>query len=163
MITDHQNYRLGMSWGIPFADGYGISPTNPQEFMDMLSGKRRARYKDRGYTYLDLDKSKTREGKVVFSLVDSGTGQAKDSEWKDMAVKGEFEVVGLETEDMKAATVRFDKGSQLSDPNTRVTVDASGQVTVGIWTLEWQRNQGGKLTSLVATADATTFKRPITG
>jgi hypothetical protein len=50
--------------------------------------------------------------------------------------------VGLETEDMKAATVRFDKGSQ---------------------TLEWQRNQGGKLTSLVATADAMTFERPITG
>jgi len=107
-----------------------------------LSGKRRARYKDRGYAYLDLEKSKTREGKVVFSLVDSGTGQAKDSEWKNTAVKGEFEVVGLETEDMKAATVRFDKGSQ---------------------TLEWQRNQGGKLTSLVATADAMTFERPITG
>jgi hypothetical protein len=66
-----------MSCGIPFADGYGISPTNPQELMDMLSGKRRARYKDRGYAYLDLEKSKTREGKVVFSLVDSAPGKPR--------------------------------------------------------------------------------------
>jgi hypothetical protein len=77
---------------------------------------------------------------------------------------GEFEVVGLETEDMRAETVRMDKGSQQSDPGTRVTIDKSGRVIVGIWMLEWQRDGGGKLKSLVASTNADSFKRgPATG
>jgi len=156
-ITDYKNYKLGMSWGTPFADGYGISPTNNQELMDMLSGKTRGRYQDRGYTYLGFDKTKTAEGKVVYSLVDSG--QSRNAEWQSMKYrKGELEVVGLETEDMREKTIRLDKGSQQSDPSTRVTVDTSGRVTVGIWTLEWQRDGGGKLKALVATANANEFK-----
>jgi hypothetical protein len=157
-ITDHQNHRLGMSWGTPFADGYGISPTNNQELMELLSGKRRPRYKDRGYTYLDLNTSKTGEGKVVYSLMDLDATKVS-AEWESACQRGEFEVPGLGTENMKAETVRFDKGSQQSEPGTRVTLAKSGQMAVGIWTLEWQRDEGGKLKSLVATADAKDFRR----
>jgi len=154
-----------MSWGIPFADGYGQSPTNNQELMDMMSGKTRGRYLDRGYTYLDFDQSKTEEGKVVYALVDSDQTKDEESEWQKAHRKGEFEIVGLETEDIKTSTIRFDKGSQQPDhSSTRATVEKSGRVTVGIWSLEWQRDEAGKLKSLVATADAKEFKRkPFTG
>jgi len=117
----------------------------------MFSGKTRGRYQDRGYTCLDLDKSKTVEGKVVYSVV----GQ----EWQTMVYRqDELEVVALETEDMSGRTIRFDQGSEESDPSTRVTVDQSGRVTVGIWALDWQRDGGGKLKSLVATANTNDFK-----
>lgn len=161
-ITDYEKYRLGMSWGIPFADGYGKTPTNNQELMDMMSGKTRGRYRDRGYTYLDFDKSKSEAGRVVYSLVDKGHSGDKDSEWQNMEHrKGEFEVVGLETENMGTTTVRFDKGSQqsTSDSVTRATVAKNGQMTVGIWKLEWQRDEGGQLQSLVATTNSKEFKR----
>jgi len=88
---------------------------------------------------------------VVYSVV----GQ----EWQTMVYRqDEFEVVALETEDMSGRTIRFDQGSQESDPSTRVTVDQSGRVTVGIWALDWQRDGGGKLKSLVATANTNDFK-----
>lgn len=63
----------------------------------MLSGKTRGGgYKGQGYTYLDLDKSKTAESKVVDSAR-PGMGE----EWQTMENrKGEYEVVELETEGM---------------------------------------------------------------
>lgn len=155
-----------MSWGTPFADGYGKSPTNHQELMEMMFGQTRGRYRDRGYAYLGFDESNTDESKVVYSLIDLGQSGSSDkgSEWENTHRKGEFEIVGLETEDVGTTTVRFDKGSQLSDSNTRVNVEKSGRVIVGIWTLEWQRDASGKLKSLVATANSTDFKRrPLTG
>jgi hypothetical protein len=161
-ITDYKSCRLGMSWGSPFEDGYGKSPTDHVELMAMLSGKVRGRYQDRGYTYLDFDGSKTEGSKVVYSLVDSGQSRNKEgSEWETMEHRmGEFEVVALETEDMKAATVRMDQGSKLTDdPTTRITVETGGQVTVGIWNLEWQRDEAGNLISLVATTDTKDFRR----
>lgn len=100
---------------------------------------------------------------MVYSLIDLDTTKVS-AEWESVCQMGEFEVPGLGTENMKAESVRFDKGSQLSDPGTRVTLEKSGQMTVGIWTLEWQRDEGGKLKSLVATADAKDFRQsPMAG